>query len=100
MKRRMPGVSISRPDIRDAIERHQPYGHVWLKNLSKLARHSKHRYLTLHTQEDVDMDIYWDYYDYTDWRFVDPHVSVLLGLEAIEQGVTAAVRDICQVAGF
>lgn len=48
MKRQMPGVAPSLPDVRDEIERHQPYydGQEWLGHLVTLTNENKHKRLT------------------------------------------------------
>jgi hypothetical protein len=49
MNSKMPGVAAARPDIADAIKRHQPYlaTHEWLRQLNRLTREHKHNRLSV-----------------------------------------------------
>ncbi len=49
MERNMPGVAMSQPSVRDAIERHQPYNSPWLAQLNKLTNTYKHNFFPTKT---------------------------------------------------
>jgi hypothetical protein len=49
----MEGVALARPDIAEAIGRHQPYNRPALGQLSKLTRKSKHQQLPEHELRDA-----------------------------------------------
>ena len=50
---KMPGVRVNRPDIAEAIARHQPYDQEWLQNLSRLTREQKHNRLSVQLVREV-----------------------------------------------
>lgn len=52
MESRMPGVQKNRPDIAQAIERHQPFNRDWMIWLSKLRNEHGHVILTKHQRTD------------------------------------------------
>lgn len=53
MESRMPGVQKNRPDIAQAIKRHQPFNQDWMVWLSKLRNEHGHVILTKHTRQDA-----------------------------------------------
>lgn len=129
MPRLMEGVAPSRPEIAEALGRHQPYNRPALGNLSKLTRKHKHQKLPPRELREAPASfvvlatggVAW-YGNAlpiwlvragmatppagaidapsTEWHFKAPDVPVLGTLESIQTAVTEATADIFQASGL
>jgi hypothetical protein len=129
MKSQMAGVATARPDIAEAIGRHQPYNRPALGHLSKLTRQTKHQRLSPRELREERASFVVSraggvgWYgnaipiwlarpgmatpaagtvdaSSVEWHFEAPDVPVLGTLEGIQTAVTMATADIFQVSGL